>query len=130
MSICGECQQSSLVCPWSREFKPVPGWTASPTRILMYTTTKGEQKPGYADSYNVTACPLYIPPQRGSKNRPSAYKKSAIIAEDIDTHEKTRYASVRAACEDRGFSNNRVRDVLDGQIQTHHGHYFYYDKEE
>lgn len=128
MSICGECQRPIGTCSWNREFKPVPGWTATPTRILMYTTMKGTSQPGYVDSYNVTDCPLYIPPKR--QGRQSEYRKSStFIAENIETHEKTRYASVREACEAGGFVPNGVRETLDGHKQSHHGYLFYYEEE-
>lgn len=129
MSICGECQQRIGVCSWSREFKPVPGWTATPTKILMYTAGKGWHKPAYVDSYDVTACPLYIPPKKG-RGRPTTYRKAAaIIAEDAVTRIKTRYSSIREACKAGGFVANGILDVLEGHKKTHHGHLFYYEGE-
>lgn len=126
MSICGECQQKIGACSWSREFKPVPGWTATPTKVLMQSCISGRTKKSYADSYDVTDCPLYIPPKKG-RERVRKYNKNSIIAENIVTHEITKYTSVRKACDSGGFEADSVRAVLEGRQRTHYGYYFYYE---
>lgn len=126
-SICGECQLPIGTCSWSRSFQPVPGWEATPTRILVQKYSHGKFKSGYMDSYNVTSCPLYIPPKKG-RARVQHYQKGGIIAEDVVTHKKTKYTSVRAACQDGGFSAAGVRDVLEGRRLTHHGYMFYHER--
>ena len=56
---CATCQNAvpkldgSRGCNWSREFKPVEGWEATPSR----RRTKCYE----IDSYCVTSCPEYIP---------------------------------------------------------------------
>ena len=57
-NICFDCKNSvpdnnGHGCPWSRNFEPVPGWTAEPTKV-------GAGK--YAtDTYCITDCPLFDP---------------------------------------------------------------------
>ena len=57
-NICFDCKNSvpdgkGHGCPWSRNFEPVPSWTAEPTKV-------GAGK--YAnDTYRITACPLFDP---------------------------------------------------------------------
>ena len=48
---CWTCKKACGGCSWSREFKPVAGWTAQETYII----SNGE----YAASYQITACPEY-----------------------------------------------------------------------
>ena len=58
-NICFECKNAvpsakrGTGCPWSRSFKPVPGWTAEPVRIDRHNGKGG------VDSYNITACPMF-----------------------------------------------------------------------
>ena len=130
MSICGECQRKIGTCSWNKEFKPVPGWKATPTKILVQTAWGKRTNQSYMDSFNVIECPLYIPPEKG-RGRPTEYRKSAaIVAEDAITHKKTRYSSVRKACEAGGFVDQRVRECLEGHKQSHHGYLFYYEGKE
>lgn len=39
-------------CPWVESFTPVPGWTATPTRLMT-------ESPQPYDSYLITDCPLF-----------------------------------------------------------------------
>jgi hypothetical protein len=50
--LCSSCKKATGLCSWSREFKPVDGWTATPTKLLI-----GKNK--YTDSFYITACPEY-----------------------------------------------------------------------
>lgn len=52
-------------CPWAAAFKPVKGWEATPTVIREKDGTKVE-------SYDVTACPLFI------KDKEFATRKEAL----------------------------------------------------
>lgn len=45
-SICGDCLRCD--CEWMMLKKPVPGWSAEPSKI-------------YEDGYQVTACPKFDP---------------------------------------------------------------------
>ena len=55
-SRCWTCQNCFGGCEWSREFNPVPGWTAKKTCI----PSNGE----YKESYNVLECPKYMEDKR------------------------------------------------------------------
>ena len=52
-SICWDYKNSVKpgVCPWARNFTPVPGWKAKPTTIRGFGCT--------IETYNVTECPLF-----------------------------------------------------------------------
>jgi len=49
--LCWTCKNACGGCSWSREGKPVEGWTAEPTHI--------ETNRYYADSYKILKCPQY-----------------------------------------------------------------------
>lgn len=69
-NICIDCKKSVGLCPWSAcdpvtkklLFQPVPGWTATPTKLKVY---KGRMEA----SYNITACPLFEPDTRSKSVR-------------------------------------------------------------
>lgn len=50
--LCWTCKNCFGGCAWSREFKPVNGWTAEKTYI-----PSNEE---YAESYHIIKCPEYI----------------------------------------------------------------------
>ena len=45
-------------CPWAKDFTPVEGWKATPTKILRQSQTSKIEKE-YTDSFIVHKCPLY-----------------------------------------------------------------------
>lgn len=49
--LCFSCDNACGGCSWSREFKPVPGWTAEPSLIWV-----GDRQ---MDSYHITDCPEF-----------------------------------------------------------------------
>lgn len=49
-SICWDCAKACRKCPWSKDFKPVPGWDATPTKVYV---VEGK----YDDSFIVNSCP-------------------------------------------------------------------------
>ena len=51
-TLCWSCSKFVKDCQWIRCLKPIPGWTAIKTKILV---NKGK----YLKSYNVKACPLF-----------------------------------------------------------------------
>lgn len=53
-NICFDCQRALPLrgCPWADKFEPVEGWTATPVTIKTNIT--------HRDSYNITACPLFL----------------------------------------------------------------------
>ena len=48
-------------CPWSREFKPVPGWVAEHTPLQCLHTVNGQSYYHTTDSYIVHDCPQFVP---------------------------------------------------------------------
>jgi hypothetical protein len=53
-TLCWKCQKAVLGCSWSRDFEPVPGWTAEPTTILV---NDGGNR--VTHSFKVIACPEF-----------------------------------------------------------------------
>lgn len=51
--LCFHCDNACGGCSWSREFKPVPGWTAEPTQLRTDGGT------GTCSSYHITFCPEF-----------------------------------------------------------------------
>lgn len=58
--LCWFCEKACGRCSWSKDFTPVPGWKATPTKIISYTTICGKRyKKCYIDSYEVHECPEF-----------------------------------------------------------------------
>lgn len=60
MNLCGNCihavpDDRGHGCSWSIAFEPVPGWTATETRIRGYV------KDTFSKTYDITACPEFEP---------------------------------------------------------------------
>lgn len=68
--LCWNCRNAipspQYGCPWSREFKPVKGWTAKPIIV--------KNPPPYT-SYCITGCPLYIPDKKVPQKTPQKVKR-------------------------------------------------------
>lgn len=87
MNICADCRNPINTCSWEREFKPVPGWVAQATIVMV----QGSQ----TTSYNVIECPLFTPPPGYKKKQVGIAKP--VIARDIRTGEETIYPSTKKA---------------------------------
>ena len=62
---CVDCQRYKLCpssCPWELEWKPVPGWTAEPVRLVLASTRSRRY---VTDTWHILRCPLYVPPTHG-----------------------------------------------------------------
>ena len=55
--LCWDCAKACGGCEWSRSFRPVPGWSASPSRRIQ---NYGETGFKVIDTYRITACPKFI----------------------------------------------------------------------
>lgn len=55
IQLCCYCMKAYGGCSWSKEFKPVEGWTAVPTVIL----TRNPRGKDSIQSYKITACPEF-----------------------------------------------------------------------
>lgn len=77
-NICFDCQRALPLrgCSWADNFQPVEGWTATPVTIKTNIS--------HRDSYNITACPLFL--QDKPKPKKQIYKKEEIP--DYDYAEK------------------------------------------
>ena len=64
-TICWNCKKASGRCSWSREFKPVEGWRAIPTKVR-----EQGKKDKFIPSYDVYECPEFdlLDKLKGEKN--------------------------------------------------------------
>ena len=61
-TLCWDCDKACGRCSWSKNFKPVEGWQAVPTKIFQYTTGQGRKRIAYyTDSFDVYECPEFEP---------------------------------------------------------------------
>ncbi len=58
-NICFDCQNACGKCSWSRNFTPVPGWTAETKYILNGKDYYG--KPRFEQTYYISDCPEFVP---------------------------------------------------------------------
>lgn len=61
-TLCWDCGNSCGGCAWSREFKPVDGWEAEPTKVKVADTN---QYVRLIDSFIVRSCPEFIRDSKG-----------------------------------------------------------------
>ena len=61
-NICFDCQKACGGCSWSRDFTPVPGWTATKKTQKIYVG--GTKKHRYEKTYHITACPEFVPDEK------------------------------------------------------------------
>lgn len=64
-TICWNCAKACRKCPWSRNFEPVDGWNATPTKVY---SAEGV----FIDSFIVHECPLFEEEINESLSRVSA----------------------------------------------------------
>ena len=52
-TLCWQCEKAGGKCSWSKDFTPVEGWKAVPTKV------KAAERKGYIDSFDVYECPEF-----------------------------------------------------------------------
>lgn len=69
---CWTCQRGPRSeCAWFAWHKPVPGWTAERSDVLIQTKVTTHRKyRHYEESYHVIDCPLYLKDDRMEPERP------------------------------------------------------------
>lgn len=131
MNICADCQNPINSCSWEREFKPVEGWVAVPTKVLMFSGS--DRNPRRSDiSYDVVSCPLYRPPpsNRKNTNRTGGQKiNRAIVIEDLSSGETKTAPSINDACAGGAFDKPSVYNCLNGTQHSHGGCRFWWEDE-
>lgn len=116
MSLCQICARKVGTCSWERDFTPVPGWDAIPTKILMQSGVRER-------SYHVLRCPLFVEPKSREGKDIIHKKNTKIVAVNIETGETREYATITAAASD-GFSGSAVCKCVLGQEKAHKGYTF------
>lgn len=68
--LCWTCAKSTNgnLCPWVRDYSPVPGWDATPITHYLYTDKTGNEY--YENTYSVHACPLYLNDNKARQGKP------------------------------------------------------------
>lgn len=59
---CWDCKKALGGCSWSRDFTPVKGWKATPTKKAGNYHRGGQYPP--MKSYRITYCPEFEPEER------------------------------------------------------------------
>ena len=57
-TLCWNCEKACKKCSWSKNFIPVPGWKAIPTKISCGYKYK-KKDPHIVDSFDVYECPEF-----------------------------------------------------------------------
>lgn len=55
-TLCWHCQKAAGRCSWSKNFTPIEGWTAEPTRVKV---NKSSRYVTELDSFDVYECPEF-----------------------------------------------------------------------
>jgi len=80
-NICFFCRRACGGCSWSAfdpaagrpRFQPVPGWTAEPVKLSGPEAGRTR----YADTWHITACPLFALDRPGKPGRPRKVEKAS-----------------------------------------------------
>lgn len=65
-NICFDCEKACGRCSWSKDFTPVPGWTAIEVFRNIDGRYAGPYDHFFSRTYAITACPLFerTPPRK------------------------------------------------------------------
>lgn len=74
-TLCWHCQNACGHCSWSREFKPVEGWTAVRHDVVVTHATKENVNKKPVESYIVRKCPEFVEDQPKTMALPWMTKK-------------------------------------------------------
>ena len=95
-TLCWKCANACGGCDWSREFKPVDGWEATPTKVYQNVNQ-------YIDSYIVNKCPEFYEEKLNSIFRVSG----CYVAEKLGCSRNTIYSfsseELIAMCRNKGI---------------------------
>ena len=105
MNLCADCRNPINTCCWEREFKPVPGWVAEKTEVMIQSPSLGNGRRS-TESYNVIECPLFTPPPGYSREQRGVPKP--VIAHDIRTGVETIYTSAKKAASELGVTKETI----------------------
>lgn len=81
-TLCWSCRVPGTGgCEWDRDFQPVEGWEAQPTKLRLW-----EKGGNGMDSFCVTACPLYHPVDRAERKAEIRGRISAMSEEVLERY--------------------------------------------
>lgn len=105
-NICFDCQNAVCGCSWSRDFTPVPGWTAEKTYVMQCYV------PGYEsqiETYHITACPQFVP----DKEYVELPKSRPVQCVDTGVTYRTTYEAAWKT----GICSHSIRQVCKGNLR-------------
>lgn len=115
-NICFDCQNAVCGCSWSRDFTPVPGWTAEKT-VIRQIYVKGYEQD--VETYHITACPQFVPDKgfvaRAPQKRPVMCVNTGIV-----------YPSLYDASWRTGVCSHSIRQVCKGNQRFAGGMVWWY----
>lgn len=91
-TLCWNCKKQFGKCAWSKEFKPVDGWKATPTKVKADTQRNGR----CVDSFEVHECPEFELLERLKRKRIIVIRKK---------DDENRYKVLFKKC---GFSQKQL----------------------
>lgn len=102
-TLCWHCKNSTngIVCPWARDYSPVPGWTAESTLVKCRGGDNNE--PYFYSSMCVTKCPLFCEDERDPARR---IRAANAFGSDIAGLRLTREERIRRGEEDTDYENH------------------------
>lgn len=118
-SICWDCKNSTKphICPWARDFTPVKGWKAAPTKIKAFGG-------GIIDTYIVRECPLFSRDSFGGGKVENTFTgKTEHIEIDDDDLKTLACAIIERYVEDwKQLDYGRLRDLCIGSERVYRDH--------
>ena len=109
-TICWNCANACGGCCWSKSFKPVDGWTATPTKVYQV-------KDCYIDSYVVYKCPQFKKQRSWIVSEMSIYELAELLECSLRTVYRLTNAEIVQMCKQKGvileiYQKNKKRKFL------------------
>lgn len=101
-TLCWHCKNSTngAICPWARDYSPVPGWTAEPSMVKCRGGDNND--PYFYSSMCVTKCPLFDEDERDPVRRIRSHNP---LGSDFTGLRLTREERIRRGEEDIDYEN-------------------------
>ena len=109
-TICWNCANACGGCCWSKSFKPVDGWTATPTKVYQV-------KDSYIDSYVVYKCPQFKKQRSCVVSEMSVYEIAELIGCSVRNLYRMTNTEIVEDCKAHGvkvepYQKDRYRKFL------------------
>ena len=108
-TLCWECEKAGGKCSWSKNFTPVEGWNAIPTKISCGYKKNGTE-PHFIDSFQVLECPEFEKMEE-LKRRAAEKKPKKKKYEQYTKYKTNDYAEIHRL-HDLGKSYKEIANIL------------------